>query len=390
MGGPPGAVILGNEYQGLGLLRQLRSSGIQCTLVDQDKFGVARFSKYQCKFHHSPPYTSDEFWPWLRRLADDYGYRGWIIYPTDDEQVCQLAMNYNDVLQVYKYIGPSWDTYRHLYNKRLGYAWALNLGISVPRTFIPFNKENIDACDLSYPFIVKPAIKKNYYKYTNKKAIEVNSKAQLKRLLLTGLKYVPIEELLYQEIIPGGGENQWSYAGFFINGEAIAACTVCRQRQHPPDYGRASTFVKAIYNEEVEKEGNKIIKNLNYTGLGEIEWKRDPRDNILKFFELNARCWGWQSIFPRVVGNIAKFLYDYAVDQKICQNDGVKYGVSWVKWVTDIPASLHLMARSDLRLKDYLQSVSKNTVWCEWDQGDPFPLILEAILIPYLVVKRGY
>ena len=65
----PGAVILGNEYQGLGLLRQLRSSGIQCILVDQDKFGVARFSKYQCRFHQSPPYSNDEFWPWLRKLA---------------------------------------------------------------------------------------------------------------------------------------------------------------------------------------------------------------------------------------------------------------------------------------------------------------------------------
>ena len=389
MGQLPGALILGIEHQGLGLLRQLCSSGVRCVLVDQDHFGLARLSRYRAKFHHSPAYASEEFWPWLRKLANDYGYKEWVVYPTDDEQVRQLALHHDELLKTLRYAGPSWDVYSKLFNKRATHQWATDLGINPPRSFIPVSKKNLDGCNLSFPFIVKPAVKTNFYNFTNKKAIAVKSAVDLKRVLSKELDKVPIEELMFQEI-PGGGEQQWSYAGFFVKGEAIAAFTACRRRQHPPDFGRASTFVAAVYDEEVEKEGKKIIGDLGYTGLAEVEWKRDPRSGQLKFLEVNSRCWGWQSLSSKVVGNLAKLLYDYVVVPGNISKREAKYGLSWIKWSTDIPTALHLIVQGNLSLKDYLKSVSKDTVWCEGDRADPWPLFLQIFLLPYLMKKRGY
>ena len=106
----------------------------------------------------------------------------------------------------------------------------------------------------------------------------VNSELQLEALLTGQFSALDIHEILYQEIIPGGGAQQWSYAGLFVQGNPVAAFTACRLRQHPPDFGRASTYVVAEYNSEVEEESRKIMAVLQYTGLGEVEWKRDPRD----------------------------------------------------------------------------------------------------------------
>lgn len=385
----PGALILGNEYQALGLLRQLRPHGIPCTLVDQDRWGPARLSRYRCRFHQSPRYADARFWPWLEQLAQDNGYAGWVIMPTDDEQVRQLAEHYEGCRTLFRYAGPSWNTFRLLYNKRLTYAWAQELGAPVPETFAPAHRHDTPGDDLPFPLIVKPAIKREYSRYSKKKAIRVDSPAQLERILSQDLQAVPVEDLLCQEIVPGSGASQWSYAGFFVEGQPVAAFTACRRRQHPPDFGRASTYVVARPEAEVEQWSRRLLAALGYTGLAEVEWKRDTRDGRLKLLEVNARCWGWHSLASRVVGNLPMMLYDYLVYQRVRPVEP-HYGARWVKWITDVPVAASLLSRGELNLRDYMRSVGGNIVCCEWDQGDPFPFFLQFALVAYLALKRGY
>lgn len=385
----PGAIILGNEYQALGHLRFLSAQGIECVLVDQDKYGPALFSKYKNKFFLSPAYTSKEFWPWLKRLAEENNYAGWIVIPTDDEQVRQLSENHEEVSRIFKHFALPWEQYQVIYNKRLAYNWSTSIGIYNPKSYMPNDNSDVLNHNLSFPFILKPAIKKEFKHYSNKKAITINSDSELKEILSTLLKNVPIEDLILQEIIEGGGEQQWSYAGFFIKGEPAAAFTACRMRQHPPDYGRASTYVIAEYNKDVEKAGKKIIESLNYTGLAEVEFKRDSRDNKLKFLEVNARSWGWHSISKEVVGNISKMLYDYLVSGK-CSKVEPRYGARWVKWVTDLPVVFDLIKQRKLKFGDYYGSVRNNIISCESDFQDSKPLFFQVCLLPYLIIKRGY
>jgi predicted ATP-grasp superfamily ATP-dependent carboligase len=208
-------------------------------------------------------------------------------------------------------------------------------------------------------------------------------------LLDADLAEVPIEHLIYQELIPGGGENQWSYAGFFVDGDPVAAFTACRLRQHPPDFGRASTCVLARHDEEVEQLSRKALKALKYTGLAEVEWKRDARDGGLRFLEINARSWGWHSLSARVVGNLPLMLYNYLVEGRAAPV-GPVYGASWTKWITDLPVVAHLMATGRLSPAAYARSLRGGLVSCDWDAGDPMPFILQFTLLPYLVWKRGY
>ena len=160
--------------------------------------------------------------------------------------------------------------------------------------------------------------------------------------------------MIFQEIIEGSGEQQWSYAGLFINGKPCAAYTACRLRQHPPDYGRASTYVVASYDKEVETLSKRVISELQFTGLAEVEWKRDPKDNQLKYLEVNARSWGWHSLSSRVVGNIPLMLYNYYIEgsQNFIEPT---YGARWIKWITDIPVVFDLMKNRKLNFKDYLK-----------------------------------
>jgi predicted ATP-grasp superfamily ATP-dependent carboligase len=385
----PGAIILGIEYQALGLLRQLRATGVPCVLIDQDRWGAARFSRYCQRAYQCPRYDSDQFWGWLVKLQEQERLDGWLLIATDDEQVRQIALHIEEANQRFRYVGPSWSLYEQLYDKRLNYRWCLKHGICSPISYLPEAPDDLPDGHLEYPFIVKPAFKRNFKQYSKAKAVVVNSRSQLESLLAGQFSGLDIHEILYQEIIPGGGAQQWSYAGLFVQGNPVAAFTACRVRQHPPDFGRASTYVVAEHNPEVEAESRKIMAALQYTGLGEVEWKRDPRDGQLRFLEVNARCWGWHTLASRVVGNLPRMLYDHAHAQ-IVPSVVPRYGAKWVKHITDIPVVLDMRRRHDLSLAEYFKSLQGNLIGCEWEWIDPAPFFLQVMLIPYLFKQRGY
>lgn len=66
--------------------------------------------------------------------------------------------------------------------------------------------------------------------------------------LRKSLEYQLLEpgEAMVQELIPGDGRQQFSYCAFFKQGRAIGSMVAQRRRQHPPEFGRASTFVEPI------------------------------------------------------------------------------------------------------------------------------------------------
>jgi predicted ATP-grasp superfamily ATP-dependent carboligase len=139
----------------------------------------------------------------------------------------------------------------------------------------------------------------------------------------------------------------------------------------------------------VEQQSRRVLAALEYTGLAEVEWKRDPRDGALKFLEVNARCWGWHSLASRVVGNLPKMLFDYLVYDRLCPVEP-RYGSRWVKYITDVPVAIDLCRRGELRWRDYFRCVAGDTVCCEWDCRDFRPFFLQFTLLPYLLWKRGY
>ena len=385
----PGAVILGIEHQGLGLLRQLRAAGVRCVLVDQDRWGLARFSRHSTRFHQCPPYESEDFWPWLAALGEREMLDGWLLIPTHDEQVRQLSRNIDEVQNRFRYVGPAWTTFEKLYDKRLCYKWCLANNISSPLSYLPQTRDDLPRGELHYPFIVKPAFKRNFRQYSRDKAVLVRSETKLRNLLTGKFRGLDEHEILFQELIPGGGRQQWSYAGLFIDGEPLAAFTACRLRQYPVDFGRASTYVVADYDPEVEAESRRVMAALNYTGLAEVEWKRDPRNGRLLFLEVNARSWGWHSLAAGVVGNLPKMLYDHASGHHP-EPVTPAYGARWVKLVRDLPVGFTEWRKGDISLREYALTLRRGVMCCEWEWSDPLPLFFQLFLVPYILNKRGY
>jgi len=77
--------------------------------------------------------------------------------------------------------------------------------------------------------------------------------------------------------------------------------------------------MKSKWVPELFEYGKKIIKELNYWGMGALEYKKDPRDGKFKFIELNVRP--VLSIYKATVGGVNILFVGY---QEIYQKTNQK------------------------------------------------------------------
>ncbi|MBN2860294.1 MAG: ATP-grasp domain-containing protein [Sphaerochaetaceae bacterium] len=388
----PGVIVLGAETQGLGIIRQLGEAGIDTVVVDQDAVGVARFSKYCNGFFRSPPYRyAERFVHFLERIADEQELKEWTIFPTDDEQVKALSIYRDRLLERYSLWTQAWDKVSVLYHKGLFYKYANQCGLSAPGTCSIDDIRKLCNEQLEFPVIVKPTAKEEFYRRFKRKAIEFDDYSLLRDFLIEARKYIPLEQLLIQERIPGSGDNQYSLAGLFDKGEPVFFVTARRVRQHPLDFGHASTYVKLMDIPELVGPSMELMRAIGYSGVCEIEFMLDPRSGEYRVLEVNPRFWGWHTITRSCGVNLPEMLFRqvYGMDRTdvLTSRD---YTGSWVKNITDIPVSIKLWNEEKLGmaelLKQYVNASENATFWSK----DPLPFFAEWVLLPYLWSKRGY
>jgi D-aspartate ligase len=162
------------------------------------------------------------------------------------------------------------------------------------------------------PFAIKPSIKENFVYATKAKAWCANNHEELTALFLKASKIVGPREVMVQELTPGGGAQQFAYCAFSRDGEPIGKMVVCRRRQHPLPFGRASTFVETVDVPILKEPSERFFRESNYYGLVEVEHKLDPRDGEYKLLDVNARTWGYHRLGPRAQ---VDFSYPLSADQ---------------------------------------------------------------------------
>jgi predicted ATP-grasp superfamily ATP-dependent carboligase len=385
-----GAVVLGGDYQGLGIVRSLGRRGIPVCVVD-DELSISRYSRYCTKFVklanlRDPGVILES----LLRLARQLGLEGWVLYPTREELVAALSLHRSELSEVFRVPTPAWESVKWAWDKRNTYRLAEELEIPTPVTHYP---ENIDElADLKHlipPFALKPAIKEHFFYATKAKAWRANSHSELRTLYQKASNLAGCGEIMVQELVPGGGSQQFSYCAFFRDGEALGKMVVRRRRQHPLEFGRASTYVETINEPILEELSERFLRAIDYYGLVEVEYKLDPRDSQYKLLDVNARTWGYHSLGAKAGVDFSYMLYADQMGHSVPHRKA-RPGVAWVRMTTDLPAAAMSLLSGETGLKGYLRSMKNCNVDAVFSSGDPVPGIAEVMLIPYMAIKRGF
>lgn len=384
-----GAVVVGGDFQGLGIVRSLGRHNIPVCIID-DEFSISRFSRYASHAVRVPALRDE------RRIIEivlDVGrqreLRGWVLYPTREEIVAAFSRYRNELEECFRVPTADWNAVQWAWDKRNTYRKAKGLGIPTPRTWYPGHSSELEEIDAEPPLVLKPAIKEHFIYATKAKAWRADSREQLRELFSRAVAITGPGGIMVQECIPGDGRYQFAYCALFKEGRALGTMVAQRRRQHPPEFGRASTFVETVEVPELELYSERFLRDINYYGLAELEYKLDPRDGQYKLLDFNARTWGYHSLGPRAGVDFPYLLFADQTGHRVdpCRTSA---GVKWIRLVTDFPTGILEISRRQLSAKEYLRSLFNfhvESVFC-WE--DPLPGLMELALVPYLYVKRGY
>lgn len=384
-----GALIVGGDFQGLGIVRSLGRRGVPICVID-DESSISRYSRYATHVVKVKDLLDE------RRAVDamlDIGRRlgleGWVLYPTRDETVAAFSRYRQQLMEYFRVPTPDWDTVKWAWDKRNTYHLTQKLAIPIPQTWYPCNLDELERIEADLPLVIKPAIKEHFFYETKAKAWRVNSHTELMERWKQAAALVGPNEVMVQELIPGDGRQQFSYCAFFKDGQAIGSMVAQRRRQHPPEFGRASTFVETIDLPILETLSECILQAIDYYGLVEVEYKLDPRDGQYKLLDINARTWGYHSLGAQAGVDFPYLLFADQLGETVpsCR---ARAGVKWVRLVTDLPTGILEMLGGRLHWRTYLQSMQSCDIEAVFSSEDLLPALAELTLIPYLYAKRGF
>jgi D-aspartate ligase len=383
-----GALVAGGDYQGLGIVRSLGRRGIPVVVID-DEPSVARFSRYTTHYIRVADLRDhDGIVQEVLDVGQRLGLEGWVLYPTRDEIVAAFSLHRDRLGKTFRVPTPEWSIVRPAWDKRLTYRIADELGIPTPATWFARDLDELSALNVRLPVVVKPAIKERFIYETKVKGLRADTIDELAERYSEACAVIPAEEVMVQELIPGGGEAQFSYCTFFKDREAMAKMLVRRTRQRPPDFARSSTCVDTIDKPELEEPSERFLASIDYYGLAEMEYKLDRRDGRYKLLDVNPRTWGSHSIGRPAGVDFAFLLFEDQLGRPVARCRA-RSGIRWIRLTTDLPTSLLEILRGRLDWRSFLKSISRFQIEAVFERDDPLPALAELTLLPYLIRTRG-
>ncbi|MBI4364399.1 MAG: hypothetical protein HY568_03130, partial [Candidatus Latescibacteria bacterium] len=311
----PPAFVLNMYDTGLAIARNLGRRGIPVVGVSSRDDLPGSFSRY-CRPLVGPDSREDprglaaHLIDQARRLPA----RG-IIFPTRDADVLFLDAHREALEPHFAIPLPGRDALRSIMEKSRLAALSESAGIAAPRTCRVTSEADIllRRDEFVFPALVKPVLAEHWRRADvwnavgRKKAIRVERLEDLVGAYRRSARYVA--EALVQEWVPGN-EDQFFIVGAYVgrDGTCRGAFTAQKLHQYPPDFG-LGCLVRSRVDPVVEELGLRLLRAIGFTGIAEVEFKRDARDGAYRLIEVNPRPWDQHALGAACGVDVAYLAY---------------------------------------------------------------------------------
>jgi len=128
---------------------------------------------------------------------------------------------------------------------------------------------------------------------------------------------------------------------------------------------------------ETAAQGQKFFEGIGLTGFGNVEFKRDPRDNKLKIIECNARFTAAQELLVQCDAPIDLIIYCHLTGQRTPKFARYRENVLYWYPFRDFVAFLQLRRLGRLSFRGWIRSLRgfQQIVFPLWNRHDVRPLI---------------
>lgn len=381
-----GAVVLGGAHGSLEIARSLGRRGIPVWLITSDN-PLASLSRFvECTFRWRGPRDGGAL-AFLTDLARRHGLDGWVLFAGSDDDVWFVAQNHAALAALFTLTTPTWGTIRWTHDKRAMNARADDLGIAHPLTRQARSRDELTSLGMTFPLILKPAVHEGRNAFVDAKAWRADDEATLLARYDEAKALVGADAIMIQELIPGDGTAQFSYAAVWDRGRPVASLVARRRRQYPVEFGFTSTLVETLDQPQIEAEACRFLASLDFSGLVEVEFKYDARDRRYKILDVNARAWSWLALGRAAGIDFAALQWRVATGEAFAPQTA-RCGARWLYASRDLAASLWDILDGTMPPTAYLRSFQGPLALAVFAWDDPVPALLDLPLSAVRVAAR--
>lgn len=382
-------IVIGCNVGGLAVIRSLGRRGIDVIALSHNPADFAHTSKYVTEYAECP-HPSDEgaFIDFLLDRADRWG--GALILETGDYHAVALAKHKPELVAHYRLVTPDWDMLRRFIEKQHTYALADECGVPHPRTLTPTSRADLDATRDNglFPCILKPIRSHEFVRLFKTKSFTIRDFDMLVEKF--ALCQEADQPVMIQEIIPGSDANlervqtyvnsDGNFSALFFNNKV---------RQNPPQFGVMRVGVSTPRNPDVEELTCRLLTHMGYRGYCSVEFKRDPRDGLLKLIEINARMprSGWLAIASGV--DFPWLIYQDLVHRNPVIVDSYIEHSYMIELYADVLNALWRDNRRAIGLRGYLRPyLARHRVFAVLSWRDPKPFLAQTRVLPAIMRRQ--
>lgn len=289
-----------------------------------------------------------------------------VLFPTQDLEVTLLAELSTILPDRFLYYRNSAEKVNALSDKNLVDETARKAGLDLPKTCLLSGPINPLDLGFHFPIIIKPLGQsasqtpfKNYF------AADL---AEFQNLLKTyeGL----YNHTIVQEFIPGGDDHVYECI-LMVNDQAqtIGAVEFQKIRQYLPMRGMTS-FGRTLQTRDMVPLCERLTRSVGYTGLIDVEFKKDDETGRWIFLEANLRLPIFNSAFPASGANLA-YLYVTSLLGKISPPVFATCTATWMHEENDL--SNVFTRKVETPFREWLGQFLKSDSYAFWNSKDPLP-----------------
>jgi D-aspartate ligase len=375
------AIVMNVYYTGLGIARSLGEHGVPVIGLTSHRGVYGNFTRYarvrSCPDSRSQPEALLEYFLKLRRELSEPP----VVFPTRDDDLVFLDRFREDLAPRFRLVLPERDVLNACLNKWETYVRAREAGVPAPRSWLIEELKDLHAVlsGISYPCVLKPLAAhhwrqgRNWDKVGGRKAICISSRQEL--LAEYALVAQADHRALVQEMVPGGDDCLWVAACYLDkDSQWVAGFNAQKLVQSPPGFG-TGCIVQAAERPELFDRTVRLLQQMRFTGIAEVEYKWDIRMSEYQLIEINPRPWD-QHRLGKTCG--IDLIYLAYCDQAGWPRPELKRKVSSRKWIAEdsfFMAALRFLWRRDPAFWSLLRLARGKRVYAIWSARDPLPLI---------------
>jgi D-aspartate ligase len=387
-----GAVILGGAHGSLAVARSLGRHGVPVWFVTYDH-PIARYSRFVARSFDWPGPEHEDAADWLLDFAARHHLDRWALFAGGDAEVALIARHHATLAKAYRLTTPPWTIARIACDKRLTHQHAASVGVDSPWSAYPGSPDEVAALNCRFPVILKPTVRTARNAFTAAKAWRVDDRSALLSRYDEAAALVGLDAIVVQELIPGGGEAQFSYAAVWRDGAPVASLVARRTRQYPVDFGFTSTFVESIeegrVRSAIEMAASRFLTPLGFAGLVELEFKHDIRDDRYKLLDVNPRPWTWIGLGAAAGVDFPWIQWQVACGEAVAPSHS-RPGIGWTHASRDFASAVRQIAGGTLPPSEYVASLLRPMTCAAFAWDDPLPGIVDLPVVLARVLARRY